>query len=48
MGGRREAVRVEAPAESVSDKFTPLAGKEEHRGGAAGRDPLKVASPRRV
>jgi hypothetical protein len=26
----------EAPAESISDKFTPLAGKEEHRGGPQG------------
>ncbi len=26
----------EAPPESVSDKFTPLAGKEEHRGGPQG------------
>jgi hypothetical protein len=26
----------EAPCESLSDKFTPLAGKEEHRGGPQG------------
>jgi hypothetical protein len=26
----------DVPAESVSDKFTPLAGKEEHRGGPQG------------
>jgi hypothetical protein len=26
----------EAPRESVSDKFTPVAGKEEHRGGPQG------------
>ncbi len=36
--GRSEEQRYEweAPAESVSDKFTPLAGKEEHRGGPQG------------